>query len=305
MSKTERVEHLRVTGRDGLDPHYAGWFACFNRGDYYEAHDVLEALWLRERGRPNDAFYKGLIQLAGAFVHLQKNRLRPADALFRLAESNLARYPSPHERLELGAVIGLIRDWRDALAAGDFGVNPLANRPAPRIEPLPATRPPTPGAAAVEIRRMTEADIPGVAEVFRRSIEGLASRDYAREEIAVWVEGGAERLQQPGRLWNDGREALVAERGGSLAGFLTFEADGHLDLLYTAPDHARRGVATALLAAAEAAYRERGVDRLYTGASRTARPFFERHGWVVVASQKVPIGDRRLVNFRMEKRLAV
>ena len=72
-----------------LDAHYLGYFHCFNRGLFYEAHDVLEELWLPERTGPNGAFYKGLIQLAGAFVHLQKNRLRPAAALFKLAATNL------------------------------------------------------------------------------------------------------------------------------------------------------------------------------------------------------------------------
>ena len=138
MSKAERIGHLRVANDDGLDPHYAGWFRCFNEGGYYEAHDVLEALWLGQRRQPNDLFYKGLIQLAGAFVHLQKNRLRPSDALFRLAETNLGPYAPRHERLDLDKVLGLIAEWRTALAASDFAVNPLPDRPAPRILPEPA-----------------------------------------------------------------------------------------------------------------------------------------------------------------------
>src|SRR2546428_12912527 len=68
-----------------LDAHYLGYFECFNRELFHEAHDVLEELWLAEKHGPNYSFYKGLIQLAGAFVHLQKHRLRPASALFKLA----------------------------------------------------------------------------------------------------------------------------------------------------------------------------------------------------------------------------
>src|SRR6266850_7200307 len=34
-------------GRD-IDAHYLGYFECFNHGFYYEAHDVLEELWLRD-----------------------------------------------------------------------------------------------------------------------------------------------------------------------------------------------------------------------------------------------------------------
>lgn len=124
-----------MEGKDGLDPHYAGWFACFNRGEYYEAHDVLEALWLMDRRGLDGDFYKGLIQLAGAFVHLQKDRPGPAEALFRLAEANLAPYGDQHRRLDLGKVRELIADWRRALAATRPDGNPLRHRPRPQLLP--------------------------------------------------------------------------------------------------------------------------------------------------------------------------
>src|SRR5262249_26033089 len=73
------IENLRG---NALDAHYLGYFECFNQQLFYEAHDVLEELWLGHRGQANDLFFKGLIQLAGAFVHLQKGRLQPAGALF-------------------------------------------------------------------------------------------------------------------------------------------------------------------------------------------------------------------------------
>lgn len=149
MSKAERIAHLRVEGVEDLDPHYAGWFACFNRAEYYEAHDVLEALWLRQRHGPDDRFYKGLIQLAGAFVHLQKNRLRPADALFRLAHANLSAYAPHHRRLDLQEVGSLIEAWRAALANGEFTVNPLGRRPPPRVWPQTASVSPNPGSSQV------------------------------------------------------------------------------------------------------------------------------------------------------------
>ena|GEM_PF-49100 len=113
--------------------HYLGFFECFNRGLYYEAHDVLEELWLSDRNGPNYAFYKGLIQLAGAFVHLQKNRLKPSLALFNLAQKNLTLYPSHHERLNLLEVLGIIHDWSDALIESDFTLNPLNTKPAPLL----------------------------------------------------------------------------------------------------------------------------------------------------------------------------
>jgi len=117
-------------GQD-LDAHYLGFFDCFNRQLYFEAHDVLEDLWLPDRHGPNGAFYKALIQLAGAFVHLQKNRLRPSAALLKLAQASLEKYPERHEGLNLTAVRLLIVGWLAQLERGAFRSNPLApnNRP--------------------------------------------------------------------------------------------------------------------------------------------------------------------------------
>src|ERR1700754_3564320 len=116
----ELIEQFK--GRD-LDAHYFGYFECFNRRLYFEAHDVLEELWLADRTGPNYAFYKGLIQLAGAFVHLQKNRLRPSAALFKLADANMEKYPPLHERLDVVNVRNLIQHWLRELEAGNFERN--------------------------------------------------------------------------------------------------------------------------------------------------------------------------------------
>ncbi len=136
-SKSPRIAK-RVASLSGrsLDPHYLGFFSCFNDSLFFEAHDVLEALWLREgKAAANYAFYKGLIQLAGAFVHLQKNRLGPAVALFNLAESNLARYPSLHESVDVPAILELIARWRSQIVDANFRRNPLALGELPKLEP--------------------------------------------------------------------------------------------------------------------------------------------------------------------------
>ena len=122
-----------------LSAYYLGYFDCFNRGLFYEAHDVLEELWLAQRQGPNYAFYKGLIQFAGAFVHLQKHtparpRLRPAAALFKLARTNLSPFAPRHEELDVARVLTLLAEWLDRLETGGFNENPLGPHPAPQLE---------------------------------------------------------------------------------------------------------------------------------------------------------------------------
>jgi len=104
------------------------------RQKFYEAHDVLEDLWLADKHGPNGNFYKGLIQLAGAFVHLQKGRLRPAGALFKLALTNLESYPAVHEGLHVGQIVKLIGGWYNTLALSQFTNNPLSTQPAPQLK---------------------------------------------------------------------------------------------------------------------------------------------------------------------------
>ena len=116
-----------------LDAHYLAYFDCFNRRLFYEAHDVLEDLWLKDRHGADGNFYKGLIQLAGAFVHLQKDRLRPAAALFKLAQANLEKYPPGHKQSNLKLVHDLAQKWLEQLERSGFSFNPLTTASAPQL----------------------------------------------------------------------------------------------------------------------------------------------------------------------------
>jgi hypothetical protein len=144
--KSQKIaERIRGFSKEGLDPHYLGYFDCFNRAEYYEAHDVLEELWLAEgRNGPNYPYYKGLIQAAGAFVHLQKHhhhpdhkthgqRLNPAARLFRLALHNLSPYPSPHLSFQVKILRGICRDHLAALEEGNYSSNPWRPQDLPRL----------------------------------------------------------------------------------------------------------------------------------------------------------------------------
>jgi predicted metal-dependent hydrolase len=113
------------------DPRYLSYFECFNQQRYFEAHDVLEVLWLPQRQGPNGSFYKALIQLAGAFVHWQKQRPGPAVALFKLARTYLQTYPAVHEGLSVKHVLLLIDEWMRQLTT----VPPGAALPAPAVAP--------------------------------------------------------------------------------------------------------------------------------------------------------------------------
>ncbi len=114
-----------------LDPHYLAFMDYFNQGCFFEAHEVLEDLWLQDRQGVDGSYYKGLIQLAGAFVHVQKGRVGPAKALLELAERNLQKYPPLHYRLDLSSVQSLIAQWLGRLESEGL---PLAGAPLPVLQ---------------------------------------------------------------------------------------------------------------------------------------------------------------------------
>lgn len=99
---------------------YHAFFDCFNAGRYFEAHEVLEPLWLAVRARAEARFYQGLIQLAGAFVHWQKGRPGPARALLRRCREQWEGYPARYAGLDLARLRGQVAEWLVAVEARQF-----------------------------------------------------------------------------------------------------------------------------------------------------------------------------------------
>lgn len=160
----------------------------------------------------------------------------------------------------------------------------------------------TAASPAILVRHYRPAEVMALMDLFRAAVRIGARRDYSQEQVEAWAPDEMDPVRWRAR--REGRMTWVAEAGDQLAGFTDLEADGHVDMLYVHPDHHRKGVATALLAAAEGEARARGLTRLYTEGSLTARPAFEANGYRVVAAQTVLFNGQSFRNFRMEKRLA-
>ena len=155
MNKGERISRFveslgadgdRASGRLADHPYYRGFFQCWNEQRYYEAHDVLEQVWLHDPISAEDAqYFKGLIQAAGAFVHLRKHyehpthpkhgkRLGPAVRLFRLAEKNLEPFGPERHDMDLVKFREMLLRYREAVETN--GKNPWNPGNAPKVSLL-------------------------------------------------------------------------------------------------------------------------------------------------------------------------
>jgi putative acetyltransferase len=151
------------------------------------------------------------------------------------------------------------------------------------------------------IRAYRSEDLNEIVVLFRRSVHELAHRDYTGQQIAAWA---PETSEPPGWSRRLAQEfVIVCEVGARIAGFASLEANGHLDLLYVHPEFERRGVASKLCEHLEEWAMRNGIGRMFTEASITARPFFERRGFRVTRRQTVHPQGVPMSNFCMERTL--
>ena len=153
-------------------------------------------------------------------------------------------------------------------------------------------------------------DVPALEVLIDASVRELQAEDYTAEqiELALRTVFTVDRL-----LIEDGTY-FVAERGGRLAGcggwsrrktlcggsHHTVRDDALLDpacdaakirAMFVAPSHARQGLGSLILKAAEAAAAAEGFTRLEMAATLSGVPLYLHQGYRVVEYTDVPIGD--------------
>src|SRR5262245_62120599 len=82
------------------DPRYLAGIVLFNRGDFFEAHEVWEDLWM-EATPPEKKFYQGLIQAAVGLCHFCNGNLRGAVKLYHSSRDYMQRTGSPFLGLDV------------------------------------------------------------------------------------------------------------------------------------------------------------------------------------------------------------
>lgn len=115
----------------------------FNRGDYFEAHEVWEDLWRATAG-PDRAFYQGLIQVAVGLCHYYNGNSMGACRLYHRFRGYLNGFQPSFQGLDLDAFLGsLERLFEPALQAepnetvwlDQSLVPPVTLEPAPQAWP--------------------------------------------------------------------------------------------------------------------------------------------------------------------------
>lgn len=102
----------------------------FNRGEYFDSHEVWEELWLDAEGEDR-RFYQGLIQAAVALYHLENGNVVGSRKLVESSAGYLAAYRPTYRGLEIDAFLRGVREcFNENLDARAASPGNLAKRPA-------------------------------------------------------------------------------------------------------------------------------------------------------------------------------
>lgn len=153
----------------------------------------------------------------------------------------------------------------------------------------------------MKLRPYTAQDCAEIIRLFHNTVHTVNRADYNEEQLNAWADG-----QVNPEVWNRSfleHYTLVAVDGGGpgeiIVGFGDIALEtGYLDRLYVHHAYQRRGIASALCDALEAAASGQNIT---VHASITAKPFFLARGYEVVRQQKVKRKDVELTNFVMKK----
>lgn len=151
------------------------------------------------------------------------------------------------------------------------------------------------------LRNYTPEDNDVLAALFIDTVHNVCAPHYTPEELEAWA---PHNLQVA--LWCQAftqSHTLLAQENGSVIGFANITEIGLIDRLFVHKNHLRKGVATRILFVLEEYAVREGLSSISTFASVTARPFFEKQGFVLVRENFVHRSGQQLVNYVMQKKL--
>lgn len=119
---------------DALSAKASAGLAEFNRGDYFEQHELLEAAWLEEP-RPVREMYQGILQVGLAFYQIEHNNWSGALKMFRRGLPRLRDLPPVCQGVEIGKFRAAAEAIHaDITALGPEGLATFDRTRFPRIE---------------------------------------------------------------------------------------------------------------------------------------------------------------------------
>lgn len=96
----------------------------FNRRNFFEAHDVLEDIWMEVRSGER-RFYQGLLHVAVGFYHYDSGNYRGAYSQLTKAEQKLSDFLPGHMGVDVRTILDESHPFKLAAQTRINGLTPL------------------------------------------------------------------------------------------------------------------------------------------------------------------------------------
>jgi uncharacterized protein len=93
-------EEIDCACQGNLPDRVLSGLELFNQGEYFEAHEVLEAAWRAEPG-PVRELYRGILQIAVAYYHILRGNYIGAKKMFIRSRTWLDPFPDRCRGIDL------------------------------------------------------------------------------------------------------------------------------------------------------------------------------------------------------------
>ncbi|YCO04937.1 GNAT family N-acetyltransferase [Vibrio sp. VNB-15] len=153
----------------------------------------------------------------------------------------------------------------------------------------------------ITIRYFREEEAPILWALFYNTIRYVNCRDYTEQQVRAWAPD-----EFDSEIWLKKMisiQPFVAELDGVIVGYSDLQLSGLVDHFFCHHEYQGQGVGGALMVHVFKQAKAKGLTRLFSEVSITARPFYERLGFIGVKEQQVEVRGATLTNYVMEKRL--
>ena len=148
------------------------------------------------------------------------------------------------------------------------------------------------------IRIAQQSDALELMSLFQETVLHINKRDYSEAESC------GNDLSHIKDMIKTHYFIVATNQQSQIVGFSSITHQGYLHSMFVHKDFQGKGIATILLNEIERYATATGIMRITSEVSLTARPFFEKRGYIVEVEQKRKANQLYLTNFWMAKRLA-
>lgn len=134
MTRMEPEREPEPIGREEFDDCLARGVTLFNQGEYMEAHETFERIWVSTQDTEAE-FFKGLIQASICLYHLSRGNPDGAKKLYGGHRRLLAEFLPAHRGLDIEGFLGAMqKTLRPVLRARGETPPPFDAEARPQLE---------------------------------------------------------------------------------------------------------------------------------------------------------------------------